>query len=295
MQVLNLGFTNSANITSTLVLVHILSITVWTQVWNLTDKLLLPGDRLYYTSVSISMVFGLALMGLLFAFDQIKSYIFCCEHFTTVFRQKFLFVVYYLMASFGLVASIQCWRGVWGLGECFMEQLQKEHMLNNRLLEMIVLCSIAVVLFLAVFFMGYSQNIAGYTLDFDKSDFDLSSHFLLWTDPAASQTEEILLGDEDWCSSDDNLAETELVKGADVKFAGTKYPDIGTNALKGSNNVAKSKRKAPKIADAIRNATDSKVRVAIPTLDPNDKEPLLSRADEEEDISSIEEQHKLTD
>ena len=53
-----------------------------------------------------------------------------------------------------------------------------------QVLEIGVLCAIAIFLFLSVFSLGYSQNIASYTLDFDKGDFDLNSHFLLWKDPA---------------------------------------------------------------------------------------------------------------
>ena len=49
--------------------------------WNLTDKFLLPGDEHYYTSTSISLVFGLLLMGALFVFDQVKScLLLCCKN-----------------------------------------------------------------------------------------------------------------------------------------------------------------------------------------------------------------------
>ncbi|XP_063720849.1 uncharacterized protein LOC134847631 [Symsagittifera roscoffensis] len=99
------GITNSANSTSTLVLVRILSISVWTQVWNLTDKFLLPGDDHYYTSTSISLVFGLLLMGALFLFDQLKScLLLCCKNSYPDedgkeggANRRMLFLVYYLI------------------------------------------------------------------------------------------------------------------------------------------------------------------------------------------------------
>jgi len=194
------------------------------------------------------------------------------------------------MASCGLFASIQCWRGVWGLGEFFMEQLQREHMLNNRTLEMITLCSIAMFIFLTVFFGGYMQNIAGYSLDFDKSDFDLSSHFLLWKDPAAgseSRNDFLLADSDEESSSDEKFIESNLsnLNAGHVSFApGSDKSIQEANALKDSANskIAASKK-------------EQKTVLQVSIEADGDQKPLLSRAeDDEEEVSSLE-QHKITD
>ncbi|XP_063721822.1 uncharacterized protein LOC134848348 isoform X2 [Symsagittifera roscoffensis] len=298
------GITNSANITSTLVLVHILSITVWTQVWNLTDKFLLPGDEHYYTSTSISLVFGLLLMGALFVFDQVKScLLLCCKNSYPDedgkeggANRRMLFLVYYLMASFALLSSIQCWRGVWGFGDYFMELLQKEHMLNNKVLEIGVLCAIAIFLFLSVFSLGYSQNIASYTLDFDKGDFDLNSHFLLWKDPAKETSTGTLHRFMIESDPEESMREDTVHIPVNQSKGDSSYVKIRQSQNKSSTNQAKSllARAFAPLGETEKSNNKGTGSVRIPLVEPAANEPLLNQRDDEEETSSLE-QHKITD
>ena len=170
------------------------------------------------------------------------------------------------MATVGLVASIQTWRGSWGIAEYYLEYLHETYG-HEKSIEAWLMLVVMLLVYLFIFTFGYSQNVGSYAADFDISDFSLDKYFLIWSDSIGAK---IRQQSNETTQIEENSSEQEDVVSSrnQIEFKNLAKTVVGANNSKVIS--------VPQNPDR------------LPQEDENSSEkPLLEVSDEEDEMMSL--------